>query len=126
MYDGQTCPRCTSTGEELERAVSVLKQILVPLEIDVAVEKNELSINEFRENPLESNRIWIEERPIEEWFSGKVGRSPCCDICSSYECRTIEVEGKTYETITADLIIKAGILAALNQINKSCCGNNAE
>ncbi|MEM1587240.1 MAG: hypothetical protein QXU02_06615 [Candidatus Bathyarchaeia archaeon] len=47
-------------------------------------------------------------------------------MCGPYECRTVEVEEKVYETITSDLIIRAGMLAALNQINKSCCGNNAE
>lgn len=75
MYDGQTCPRCTSTGEELERAVSVLKQILAPLGIDITVEKDELSISEFRVNPLESNRIWIEDQPIEYWLSGGLDRA---------------------------------------------------
>ncbi|MEM2247849.1 MAG: DUF2703 domain-containing protein [Thermoproteota archaeon] len=126
VYNGQTCPRCMSTGEEIERAVSALKQVLAPLGIDVAVEKDDLSLSEFRKNPLESNRIWIEGRPMEDWLSGRVGRSPCCDICGPYECRTVEVEGKVYETITSDLIIKAGILAALNLINRSCCGDNTE
>ncbi|MCX8170450.1 MAG: DUF2703 domain-containing protein [Candidatus Bathyarchaeota archaeon] len=126
VYGGRTCPRCESTGEEIEKAVSILKQILAPLEIEVAVERDELSINEFRENPLESNRIWIEDRPIEEWLSGKVGQSPCCDVCGPYECRTVEVEGEVYETITSDLIVKAGVLAALNLINKSCCEEDGD
>ncbi|MEM2328829.1 MAG: DUF2703 domain-containing protein, partial [Nitrososphaerota archaeon] len=68
VYNEQTCPRCKSTDDEVERAVLVLKQLLAPLGIEVVVEKDELSINEFRENPLESNRIWIEGRPIEEWL----------------------------------------------------------
>ncbi|MEM0456488.1 MAG: DUF2703 domain-containing protein [Nitrososphaerota archaeon] len=117
VYNEQTCPRCKSTDDEVERAVLVLKQLLAPLGIEVVVEKDELSINEFRENPLESNRIWIEGRPIEEWLGGNVGQSPCCDVCEPYECRTIELDGKVYETITSDLIIKAGVLAALNLIN---------
>ncbi|MGP3667203.1 MAG: DUF2703 domain-containing protein [Candidatus Bathyarchaeota archaeon] len=121
VHEGQTCPRCMSTDEEIEKAISILKQILAPLRIEVTLEKDELSVDEFSKNPLESNRIWVEGRPIEDWLSGKVGQSLCCGVCGPYECRTIEVEGKTYETITSDLIVRAGILAALHLINRSCC-----
>lgn len=127
LSDGRTCPRCGSTGEEIEKAVSILKQILAPLGIKVVIEKSELSPVEFGENPLESNRIWIDDRPLEEWIGGKVGQSPCCDVCSPYECRTVEAEGEVYETITADLIVKAGLVAASKLINRekngSCCGS---
>ncbi|MEM1582726.1 MAG: DUF2703 domain-containing protein [Candidatus Bathyarchaeia archaeon] len=121
IHNGQTCPRCMSTGEEIEKAVSILKQTLTPLGIEVILEKDEFSLSEFYENPLESNRIWIEGRPIEEWLNGNTGQSPCCDNCSPHECRTIEVEEKVYETITSDLVVKAGMFAALNLINKPCC-----
>lgn len=129
VSDGQTCPRCGLTGEEVEKAVSVLKQALAPLGIEVTVEKSELSFAEFEKNPLESNKIWIEDKPLEEWVGGAVGQNPCCDVCGPYECRTVEVEGEIYETITADLIVKAGFLAASKLIdrkkNESCCGNKA-
>lgn len=129
VFNGQTCPRCASTGEEIEKAADVLKQILAPLGIEVVTEKIELSHAEFSKNPLESNRIWIGDMPLEEWINGKVDQSSCCDVCSPYDCRTVTVEGKTYETIPADLIIKAGLLAASNLIgsgkNESCCGSKA-
>ncbi|MEM2104005.1 MAG: DUF2703 domain-containing protein [Candidatus Bathyarchaeia archaeon] len=129
VSDGQTCPRCDLTGEEVEKAVSVLRQVLAPLGVEVALEKSELSFAAFRENPLESNRVWIEDKPLEEWLDGKVGRSSCCDVCGPYECRTVEVDGEVYETITADLIVKAGLLAASKLIemkkNESCCRNKA-
>ncbi|MEM2911928.1 MAG: DUF2703 domain-containing protein [Candidatus Bathyarchaeia archaeon] len=128
VSNGQTCPRCGSTEEEIEKAIAVLKQSLAPLEIAVILEKSELSAEEFERNPLESNKIWINSRSLEEWIDGAVGRSPCCDVCGPAECRTVKGEGEVYETIPADLIIKAGLLAASKLINaetsKSCCENN--
>ncbi|MBS7616254.1 DUF2703 domain-containing protein [Candidatus Bathyarchaeota archaeon] len=127
VSDGQTCPRCSSTDKEIEKAISILKQVLAPLEIEVTIEKSELSVTEFSKNPLESNKIWIGDKPLEEWINATVGQSPCCEVCSPHECRTVEVEGKIYETITADLIVKAGIHAALQLLNteqnKPCCDN---
>ncbi|NPV29371.1 MAG: metalloregulator ArsR/SmtB family transcription factor [Firmicutes bacterium] len=112
IFEGETCPRCGSTEKEVDRAVSTLKQSLAPLGIEVIVEKEELSVAEFKEDPLQSNRIWINNRPLEDWIEGRVGRSPCCDVCGPSECRTLEVEGKIYEAIPAELIIKAGLIAA--------------
>jgi hypothetical protein len=43
VNNGQTCPRCGSTEEELHKAVSILKQYLLPWGIEVKVEKEELS-----------------------------------------------------------------------------------
>ncbi|MGB9854565.1 MAG: DUF2703 domain-containing protein [Candidatus Bathyarchaeales archaeon] len=129
VSDWQTCPRCGSTEEEIEKAVSVLKQSLAPLGIEVILEKSELSIREFEKNPLESNKIWINDRLLEDWIGGVVGQSPCCEVCGPSECRTVKVEGENYETIPADLIVKAGLLAASELIsaetNESCCTNNA-
>jgi len=117
VSDGQTCLRCSSTEEEIEKAVSVLRQSLTPLGIEVVLEKSELTVREFERNPLESNKIWINDRLLEDWIGGAVGQSPCCDVCGPSECRTVKVEGEIYETIPADLIIKAGLLAASELIN---------
>lgn len=127
VSNGRTCPRCGSTEEEIEKAVSVLKQSLAPLGIEVILEKSDLSVEEFEKNPLESNKIWINDGLLEEWTSGVLGQSPCCDVCGPSECRTVMVEGEIYETIPAELIVKAGLLAASKLIgaetNESCCAN---
>ncbi|MCM8816879.1 MAG: DUF2703 domain-containing protein [Candidatus Omnitrophica bacterium] len=124
---GKTCPRCGSTEQELEKATTTLKQVLAPLGIEVILEKQKLSIAEFKKDPLQSNKIWINNQVLEDWLGVKSGRSSCCDVCGSSECRTIEAEGKTYEAIPADLIIKAGLIAASkfvgDKIPVSCCGN---
>lgn len=112
ISNGETCPRCGSTEKELEKAVSALKESLAPSGIEVIVEKEELPAAEFKKDPLQSNRIWINNRLLDNWIGGEVGHSPCCDVCGPSECRTLEVEGQVYEAIPAEIIIKAGLSAA--------------
>lgn len=121
----ETCPRCGSTEEELDKAVSTLKQSLAPLGIEVILEKKELSFFVFKKAPLQSNRIWINSLPLEDYIEGSVGQSPCCDVCAPSECRTVNIEGQAYETIPSKIIIQAGLVAATQLVNagneKSCC-----
>lgn len=112
----QTCPRCGSTEAETERAVGLLRQALKPLGIEVALAKEALTPEAFAAAPLESNRIWIGGAPIEWWLSATNGQSPCCDACGDADCRTLTVDGRTYEGIPAELIVKAGLLAAARLI----------
>jgi len=122
---GQTCDRCGATEGAVEDAVRKLKSSLLPLEIDVLLEKETLSQAAFSRDPLESNRIWISEKSIEEWLSAASGKSQCCSVCGDTDCRTLTVDGKTYEAIPAELIIKAGLLAASQLLEASepgtCC-----
>jgi hypothetical protein len=126
IFEGKTCPRCSSTEEELEKAIFILKQSLSPLGIEIVLEKEELSVSEFKKDPLQSNRIWINNRPIEDYIEGIVGQSPCCDVCGNHECRTVQIEDHTYETIPSEIIIKAGLAAASQLVSpkkgESCCG----
>ena len=109
---GQTCNRCGTTYEEIQNAVELLKKALSALSIEVTFEQREIDRTAFANDPSQSNRIWISGRPLEEWLGAKVGQSPCGDICGDAECRTIEVNSKEYESIPADFIIKAGLIAA--------------
>ena len=126
---GKTCDRCGGTQEELGRGVESLKASLQPLGIDVALEQKSLSSEECARDIDQSNRIWIAGRPLEEWLGAEVGRSPCGSCCSAIgeevECRTVSVGGETYEVIPAELIVKAGLLAAseIMQVPSrgSCC-----
>jgi len=94
------------------RAVSKLKKSLRPLGIEPALEVREVDSNSFKANPSESNRIWIGGRPMEDWLGATVGSSPCCSVCGDSECRTVEVEGVTFETIPERLFVKAALVAA--------------
>jgi len=69
---GETCPRCGSTEQEIEKAVLTLKQSFAALGIKVILEKEQISDTEFQKDPLQSNRIWINNRLLEDWVGGKV------------------------------------------------------
>jgi len=125
ISNDETCPRCGSTEEELDKAVTTLKQSLTSLGIEVTLTKKELSVSEFKKAPLQSNRILINNHLLEDYIGGSVGQSPCCDVCGPSECRTIKIEGQIYETIPSKIIIQAGLVAATQLVNErneeSCC-----
>ena len=129
MADGQTCPRCGATEKEVEKASRTLKQSLAPLGTKVVLEKHELTSGAFQQDPSKSNRLLLNGRPLEEWLGLKVGQSLCCGPCGDTECRTLETGGQVYETIPADLIIKAGLQAASKLVTPQtvdpCCQKNA-
>jgi hypothetical protein len=112
VTDGETCPRCGSTEIEVERAVSTLAKVLAPLGIAPTLETQALDRAEFEAAPSESNRIFIAGQPLESWLGATVSASQCCSVCGDDRCRTVEVDGTTFETIPERLIVKAGLLAA--------------
>lgn len=107
----QTCPRCHETGDATLRAFSRLRKALAELDIEVQLQTDALDLPKFTKDPLQSNRIWIAERPLEEWLGASVGQSPCCVACGDAQCRTISL-ADTYEAIPENLIIRAALLAA--------------
>lgn len=127
---GQTCQRCGSTEKEVQKAFQSLKQSLAPLGIKVTLEKKALEPSICAKNVLQSNRIWIGGRTLEEWLGAQVGKSPCGFCCAKLgdevECRTVEVGGQVYEAIPAGLIVQASLLAMGELIKKDvftvfCC-----
>jgi len=109
---GGTCPRCAGTGAEVTKAGETLAAALAPLGIEVTVTTRALTDAAFRADPAESNRIWVDGRPLEEWLGATVGASRCCDECGDEECRTVAVDGAVHEVVPAEAIIRAGLLAA--------------
>jgi len=110
--DGRTCDRCNATYQEMQQAVSKLKEALRPLGIEPSLEVRELDEKSFKAAPSESNRIWIAGRPMEEWLGASVGSSRCCSVCGESACRTVEVGGATFEVIPEKLFLKAALAAA--------------
>ena len=107
--------------------MSVLNNSFAPVGIKVILEKEERSVTKFK-NPLEANRIWINNCLVKHWLGAKVGYRPCCDICGHNDCRTVEVQGQMYEAIPAEIIIKAALSAASQLVrpraDESCCGEH--
>lgn len=110
--EGKTCDRCGATYLEMQRAVAILRDSLRPLGIEPRLAIREIDERSFRENPSESNRIWIAGKPMEEWLGATVGSSPCCSVCGTSECRTVQVDGATFETIPEKLFLKAALIAS--------------
>lgn len=122
---GETCDRCGTTEMSLENAIGKLRRSLRELQIDVVLEKNAISLSRFSRDPLQSNRIWIADKPMEEWLSAAIGRSKCCSTCRDSECRTMTIDGRTFEAIPAEQIIRAGLLAGAQlfrgEPQNTCC-----
>lgn len=113
VSNDNTCPRCGSTEDELDKAVLGLKGKLGP-NVKVTLKKSEMSLEEFNKNPIESNRILLNGKSLESLLSGKTGSSHCCDVCGDNKCRTVELKGEIHEVITAKMIVEAGLKAVSN------------
>lgn len=132
---GQTCQRCGSTEKEVQKAFQSLKQSFAPLGIKVTLEKKALDPSACAKDVIQSNRILIGGRTLEEWLGAQVGKSPCGFCCAELgdkvECRTVEIGERVYETIPTNLIIQAGLLAAAELTkteasSSSCCEPKVE
>ena len=84
--NGETCNRCGNTYLEILRAVEQLREVLAPLGIEPVLRTKTISEQEFKAQPLESNKILIGGKPLEEWLDAKNGSSPCCDACGDEDC----------------------------------------
>ncbi|MEN9904517.1 MAG: hypothetical protein RLZZ555_1082 [Pseudomonadota bacterium] len=119
-----TCPRCQGTGESLRRAVERLRTVLEPLGVQPVLECRSLDQQDFLQQPAESNRIWIDGRPLEAWLGAQTGASPCCEACGDQDCRTLEVEGQSYEVIPEELLVRAGLKAGIGLLEPVSTSSN--
>ena len=113
---GQTCDRCAATELALQQAVATLQQALAPLQMQVEFHAQAMTLEQFNQDPGASNRIWVADKPLETWLGASIGASPCCSVCGDAQCRTLECNHQSYEAIPSQLIIKAGLLAAAQQL----------
>lgn len=125
IVDEETCERCSNTGDEVKKAYQKLKQTLPSLGIKVELEKEKISKKEFNKNPKASNRIFINNKALEDLIGAKVGESECCDVCGGKKCRTIEVNDNEFEVVPAETIINAA-LKEITPSQQSCCKTNQE
>ncbi|UCF34547.1 MAG: DUF2703 domain-containing protein [Phycisphaerales bacterium] len=127
---GETCDRCGSTQEEVRVGAAVLRRCLQPLGMKVTLEETPMSPEACARDISQSNRVFVNDRPLADWLGGTVGMSACARCCEklgeNVQCRTVTVGGQTFETIPAVLIIRAGLLAAEASLasaatQKPCC-----
>lgn len=112
VVSGETCTRCGTTYESLQRAVTKLKEVLNPLGIEPTLEVKDIDEKMFQADPSTSNQIWIAGRPLEVWLNARVGSSRCCSVCGDSNCRTVEIGETVFESIPENLILKAALIAA--------------
>ena len=93
---GRTCPRCGETGGVIETAIEKLKKSFVEIGIDVKFIKEPLNFTQFSVDSLQSNRILINNKTLEEWIGASVGKSKCCDVCGDSDCRTLTFGHNTF------------------------------
>ena len=130
---GKTCQRCSDTQREVRVAVDILKRSLRPLNMRVLVEEMPMSPETVAQDSSQSNRIFVDGRPLADWLDGTIGMSPCKSCCPNLgpnvKCRTLTLDGKTYEAIPATCIVRAGLRAADNALAerplaKPCCAKD--
>ena len=128
---GATCERCGSTHQQILGALARLEPALQPLGIQPVLQTVVLDESTFKADPSASNRIWIAGKPMEDWLGASAGSSPCCSVCGDLPCRTLEVDGHSFEAVPQDLVLKAALIAAAGMIDSSrpdagpapCCAN---
>lgn len=109
--DGATCLRCSGTGTNLAGAVATLANDLARHGVRVSYRETLLP---ERDMPR-SNLILFNGIPLEQVLEGTASESGC-DSCSCLTgkqtvCRTVQLEGTTYEEIPEDLIRRAAYKA---------------
>lgn len=115
---GNTCLRCTDTGEALNVVVAKLAGECRPCGWEILFTETKLTEKEL---PL-SNSIFFNGRAIEDVLPKAVASqnhcSSCCELTnSSTSCRTVEFAGTLYEAIPAALIRQAACIIA------QCCSH---
>lgn len=113
---GETCGRCGGTYQSVINSIEKLRAVLKPVDIEPVLEIKEIDSETFKEDPAQSNRIWIMEKPLEEWLGAQVSSSCCDTVCYNSDCRTLQFEGQIFEAVPENLIVKAGMIAAAQLI----------
>ncbi len=110
--DAQTCERCGDTGGSVRRAVERLRQVLAPRGMAVAL--TEKTLPPFA--VAESNRVFLGGVALEQLLGAEVLLNHCASCCellgAQTDCRALRLEGRVYEALPEELIVRAGLLAA--------------
>jgi hypothetical protein len=102
------CERCINTPLEIQRAYKDLKASLTGLGIVVTFEEKKMKEHD--------DHIFINDHDITDLLEGETIRTACLNCLDDKgdprTCNTLKLGDNTYEVIPAELIIKAGLVAA--------------
>lgn len=108
----ETCVRCGDTGESVRRAAEDLRRELAGQ--DIAVVLTEKALPPFA--VAESNRVFFNGESVEDLLGAQVGMNHCQSCCEMLgeqtDCRTLTLEGREYEALPEELLLRAGRIAA--------------
>ena len=115
--DGNVCCGSEDTRLAVETAREELAEELKDHGIKVILTKSDFSPAECRDCPERANRVLVGGQGVDYWLGAEVGKSPCEGFCKQAlgdkgSCQNLIYEGKTYEVVPAELIVKAGLTAA--------------
>jgi hypothetical protein len=120
---GETCDRCSDTQSSVREAARSLERGLASLNIAVTLIEHEVAAEDLPD----SNTVLINGRGIEEWL-GAERVSTDCPSCAALVgesacCSAVSVGGTVHESLTADLVMSAALIAlGLMPPSRSCCG----
>ncbi len=112
----ETCERCGDTGESVRRVAELLRGELAAR--DIAVVLTEKALPPFA--VAESNRVFFNGESLEDLVGAQVGLNhcqSCCELLGDHmngqtDCRTLIVDGREYEALPEELLLRAGRMAA--------------
>lgn len=112
VVGGGTCERCGDTGMSVRVAAAELDRLLAPR--GVAVRLEEKAVAPFA--VAESNRVFVNGRALEDILGAEVLMN-CCRSCGELlgqgtDCRALRLDGRVYEALPAELIVRAGLAEA--------------
>lgn len=139
MPTGETASPFANAEKELDAAHQTLQASLAPLGVEVVLQKAELSIEKFRQDPLASNRIWLNGTALEMYLpETKTGQ---VEDEHNTVFRTVSFGGGSIRDVPAQMIVYAGLIASANSVQQtmadihavqlaggsgSCCAGSAD
>ena len=118
---GRTCDRCEDTGATLRRVVRDLNTGCAKARVRFRLKTIRLPAARL----AESNAILIDGQPLERLVPGVRAVETDCPSCGELndkpsKCRALVADGRTHESVPADLIRAAVCRVA------DCCGEGCE
>ena len=105
--EGETCTRCNRTGDNIKTALSVISKDDSYKNIKIDYKETILEANKMPD----SNTILINGQKLEDILNARASENYChscsCLAGSGTNCRTIELNDKSYEDIPKELILEA-------------------